>query len=404
MTDPLTRLTSAGVSVWLAGLGRSHLGDGALERLRATGRVSGALLDATVLADAIRSDGGYDRDATVLADAIRSDGGYDREVAELALTGVGADDALRSLTACDARWACDVMGSAFEASQGADGHVAVAIDPRLAHNAARLADDVGALRGLVDRPNLIAVIPATEPGLRAAVACLAEGISVGLDLVFSPDRFARVQEAFLTGLEQALRRGLGIGRIAAVALFSPEAVDSVFDAELDRRGIRSHRLRGRAGIAMARLAYAEGERLSVSPRWRSLEQEGARPLRLMWTSATARQPMGEDTRYVEALVAPGTVCAVDTRTLKAVEDHGLIRTDVMRGSAPAAHDTLDDLALRGLELGAVIEALERGSLAGQVAERARLTDHLAAVMNGEIVRSRWGAPAAQLPGGGESFV
>jgi len=63
----------------------------------------------------------------------------------------------------------------------------------------------GALWWLVDRPNLFVKIPAARQGLPAISACLAEGISINVTLIFSLARYQEVIEAFLAGIEAARR-------------------------------------------------------------------------------------------------------------------------------------------------------------------------------------------------------
>ena len=75
--------------------------------------------------------------------------------------------------------------------------------PRLAHDTAATVAEARALWWLVDRPNLFIKIPAAQQGLPAIEACLAEGISINVTLIFSLDRYDAVMEAFLAGLERA---------------------------------------------------------------------------------------------------------------------------------------------------------------------------------------------------------
>ena len=60
---------------------------------------------------------------------------------------------------------------------------------------------------IVDRPNLLIKIPATEAGLPAITAVLAEGISVNVTLIFSVERYRLVMDAYLAGLEAAAEGG-----------------------------------------------------------------------------------------------------------------------------------------------------------------------------------------------------
>jgi transaldolase len=67
----------------------------------------------------------------------------------------------------------------------------------------------------VDRPNLFVKIPAVKQGLPAISACLAEGISINVTLIFSLARYAEVIEAFLTGLEGARAASRDLSGIAS---------------------------------------------------------------------------------------------------------------------------------------------------------------------------------------------
>ena len=49
----------------------------------------------------------------------------------------------------------------------------------------------------VDRPNVMIKIPATEPGLPAITATIAEGISVNVTLIFALERYGAVIDAYL---------------------------------------------------------------------------------------------------------------------------------------------------------------------------------------------------------------
>src|SRR5262249_52983274 len=160
---------------------------------------------------------------------------------------------------------------------------------------------------LVDRPNLYIKIPATLEGLPAITQALAEGISVNVTLIFSLERYGQVIEAFLEGLEKARAAGHDLSSIASVASFVVSRVDTEIDKRLDALGsAEATALKGRAGVANARLAYALYEDDFGGDRWRALEAAGARRQRPLWASTGVKDPALRDTMYVEELVAPGT--------------------------------------------------------------------------------------------------
>jgi transaldolase len=191
MTDSIARLRAAGVPVWLDDLSRERLTAGSLAALRDRG-VSGVTTNPTIFARAIS-----DSDA------------YAGQIRDLKLRQVPVDQTLRELTASDVRQACDVLRPVYEATSGVDGRVSIEVDPRIAHDTGRTVAEARALWWLVDRPNLFIKIPARQ-GLAAITACLAEGISINVMLIFSLARYAEVIEAFRQ------RRAVAFGCTAVV--------------------------------------------------------------------------------------------------------------------------------------------------------------------------------------------
>jgi transaldolase len=211
----------------------------------------------------------------------------------------------------------------------------------------------------VDRPNLFIKIPAARQGLPAIAACLAEGISINVTLIFSLTRYDQVITAFLEGMEKARRAGQNLHEIASVASFFVSRVDTEVDTRLDKIGSdEAGALRGKAAIANARLAYQRYEQMIATDRWQALQAAGARPQRPLWASTSTKDPTYPDTRYVVDLVAPGVVNTMPEATLRAVADHATIPADSVREHYAAAHDVLDRLAAAGVESDDVVTQLE----------------------------------------------
>ena len=176
-------------------------------------------------------------------------------------------------------------------------------------------------------------IPATVEGLPAISQVLAEGISVNVTLIFSLDRYRGVMNAFLTGLEQARQAGKDLSKIHSVASFFVSRVDTEIDKRLDAIGTdEAKALKGKAGVANARLAYQAYEEVFSTPRWQVLEAEGAHKQRPLWASTGVKDPAYPDTMYVTDLVAADTVNTMPDKTLEAIADHGDIAGD--RSPAP----------------------------------------------------------------------
>ncbi len=362
MSDPLADLSSNGVSIWLDDLSRKRLVNGSLADLIAHDHVVGVTTNPTIFAKAITG-----------SDA------YSEQVRDLRERGIAAGEALREMTAFDVRWACDVLRPAYDATDGVDGRVSIEVDPRLAYDTEATIAEARFLWWLVDRPNLFIKIPAARQGLPAIAACLAEGISINITLIFALARYDEVLEAFLDGLERARQAGRDLASIASVASFFVSRVDTEVDARLDKIGTpEAAALRGRAAIANARLAYQRYEAMIASPRWAALRDAGARPQRPLWASTSVKDPAYPDTRYVTDLVAPGVVNTMPEATMRAVADHGRVPADSVRGHYADAQQVLSALAEVGVDFDDVTAHLEDNGLAIFDASWRDLGDQLAA--------------------------
>jgi transaldolase len=264
------------------------------------------------------------------------------------------------LTTYDVRWATDVMKPAYDASAGVDGRVSIEVDPRLAYETEKTIAEAKALWWLVDRPNLFIKIPATEAGLPAITATLAEGISVNVTLIFSLDRYSQVMDAFLAGLEQAKANGHDLTKIGSVASFFVSRVDTEIDKRLDKIGSEEAKaLKGKAAVANAQLAYERYAEVFSSERWQKLADAGAHPQRPLWASTSTKNPAMRDVIYVEELIAPGVVNTMPEPTIHAYADHGETRGDTVTGAYADARKVLDDLAALGVDYDDVVQTLEQ---------------------------------------------
>jgi transaldolase len=360
MADPLADLSSRGVSIWLDDLSRQRLTTGSLAGLAARDHVVGVTTNPTIFAKAIAGSEAYAQ-----------------QIRDMWARGAAVGEALRGMTAFDVRWACDVLRPAYDASGGVDGRVSIEVDPRLAYDTEATIAEARFQWWLVDRPNLFIKIPAARQGLPAIAACLAEGISINVTLIFSLVRYDEVMDAFLGGLERAKRAGRDLSSIASVASFFVSRVDTEVDARLDKIGTAAAAaLRGRAAIANARLAYHHYERMLASPRWATLAAAGACPQRPLWASTSVKDPAYPDTRYVTDLVAPGVVNTMPEATMRAVADHGRIPEDSVRGYYAEARQVLSDLEALGVDYGEVTDKLESNGLAAFDASWRELGDQL----------------------------
>ena len=341
--ETLAALSAAGVSVWLDDLSRDRLNSGNLAALRDTKAVVGVTTNPSIFQAALSA--GH---------------AYDAQVAELAERGADVEATIRTVTTDDVREACDLFAEVYTATGGVDGRVSIEVDPRLARDTAKTILQAIELWKIVDRPNLLIKIPATEAGLPAITAVIGEGISVNVTLIFSVERHRAVMDAYLAGLAAAKEAGHDVSKIHSVASFFVSRVDTEIDKRLEQIGTEEAlALRGQAGIANARLAYAAYQKVFVGgDRFEPLKAEGARVQRPLWASTGVKNPQYSDTMYVTELVAPNTVNTMPETTLEAVADHGVITGDTVTGTADAAQEVFDKLEAVGIDLTDVFIVLE----------------------------------------------
>ncbi|MEU6536205.1 transaldolase [Streptomyces sp. NPDC047000] len=342
MTDALKRLSEEGVAIWLDDLSRQRITSGNLAELIDQQHVVGVTTNPTIFQKAISSGEGYEP-----------------QLADLAARKVTVEEAVRMITTADVRDAADILRPVFDATGGQDGRVSIEVDPRLAHNTRATVAEAKQLAWLVDRPNTLIKIPATEAGLPAITEVIGLGISVNVTLIFSLERYRKVMDAYLAGLEKAQARGLDLSKIHSVASFFVSRVDTEIDKRLEALGTpQAQALRGRAAVANARLAYQAYEEVFASGRWLALEKAGAVKQRPLWASTGVKDPAYKDTLYVDDLVAPNTVNTMPEATLQATEDHGQITGDAVTGTYEQARADLDALAALGISYDDVVQVLE----------------------------------------------
>lgn len=341
MNARLQALADAGVSIWLDDLSRERIASGNLAQLVAESNVVGVTTNPTIFAAA-------------LSDGTR----YGDQIAGLKAAGAGIDEVVFELTTTDVQQGCDILRPAYDASHGVDGRVSIEVEPGLARDTDATVHTAAKLWAKVDRPNLLIKIPATQEGLPAIAATISEGISVNITLIFSIERYRGVMDAYLYGLEQALAEGRDLSTIHSVASFFVSRVD----AEVDRRLPADSNLRGKAGIANARLAYEAYEEIFNGERFAALAAKGANKQRPLWASTGVKDPAYPDTMYVTDLVVANTVNTMPEKTMQAFADHGEVTGDAVTGRYDEARALIRALEDQGISYDEVVLLLETEGL------------------------------------------
>ncbi|MCX7537092.1 transaldolase [Corynebacterium sp. P5875] len=335
----IDELAGIGTATWLDDLSRDRLDSGNLEELLTTKSIVGVTTNPAIFATAMTSGTAYDD-----------------QIAVLKSEGADADTAVYAMAVDDVRRACDVFRETFERTGGVDGRVSIEVDPRISDDAEATIEQARELWRRVDRPNLLIKIPATPGSLPAITRAFGEGISVNVTLIFSCDRYREVIEAYIAGVREAAEKGHDVAGIQSVASFFVSRLDVEVDRRLEKIGTDAAlALRGKAGVANARLAY-ELFRTSFAD---AALPEGATVQRPLWASTGVKNPDYPDTLYVTELAGPQTVNTMPEPTIDATLEQGGIHGDTLTGRAAESREVLSALEAVGIDLDDVFAVLER---------------------------------------------
>lgn len=346
-----------GTSTWLDDLSRDRLDSGNLEELISSKSIKGVTTNPAIFAKAM----------TVGT-------AYDAQLAELAASKLGADEAVYSMAIDDVRRACDVFAEVYRETNGQDGRVSIEVDPRISMDRDATVVQARNLWQRIDRPNLMIKIPATDESLPAISDALAEGISVNVTLIFSVARYREVVSAYIEGIQRAAENGLDVSTIHSVASFFVSRLDTEVDARLEAIGTEEAlALRGKAGVANARRAYAVFEELFENADLPA----GANLQRPLWASTGVKNPDYPAAMYVTELVGPHTVNTMPEPTIDAALEASANGETVNHDIAEAEElfAKLDEL---GVNLAEVFTQLEREGVDKFVDSWNDLLDKIAA--------------------------
>jgi transaldolase len=349
MNERLYRLADFGQSVWFDDINRDVIGSGKLDKLISEYNVTGGTSNPTIFEKAFSGSNAYEEQF--------------RQIAKDISSAEGIQDML-ALT--DVQMAADRFRDIYERTNGEDGYVSLEVAPAYANNTEQTISETRRLFAALDRPNVMIKIPGTPAGIPAVEACLAEGINVNITLLFSVESYVQVAEAYLKALEKRVANGQPIDGIASVASFFVSRVDTMADERLtalvERAPTPEHKaevlgLRGKLGIANAKLAYQKYLGITTSERWAKLEEAGARPQRCLWASTSTKNPDYSDILYVDELIGPETVNTLPEDTLYAFGDHGTLAETLTEG-IEEAEALMVQLREAGLDVAAVTRDLQ----------------------------------------------
>ncbi|HKF45076.1 MAG TPA: transaldolase [Thermoanaerobaculia bacterium] len=347
--NPLRKLRELGQSVWYDYIRRDLITSGRLETL-------------------VREDGlaGMTSNPTIFQKAIAETELYDDDIRRLGPKAKGPSEIFEGLAVTDIRSAADVFRPVYDSSGGGDGFVSIEVGPHLARDTEGSIAEARRLWKACGRDNVMVKIPGTAEGVPAIRKCLAEGININITLLFSVERYREVMEAYLSAMEERVASGAPVGKIRSVASFFVSRVDTNADKKLDAKARdaksdaereEAKRLRGKLGIANARVAYEAFEEVCRGSRFQELKKSGVAVQRPLWASTSTKDPAYPDLYYVEALIAPETVDTLPPETFEAYRDHGDPKVRIHDDLA-GAHEVFDRLGRLGVDEPGIFRELE----------------------------------------------
>jgi transaldolase/glucose-6-phosphate isomerase len=341
--NALKCLESCGQSPWLDYLKRSFIEKGDLHTLIERDGLKGVTSNPDIFEKAIGESNEY-------AGAIKQ---------FLAEGDHGVAEIYEHLAIADIRAAADVLRPVYERTEGRDGYVSLECSPYLANDTEATMAEALRLWKAVARSNLMVKVPATPAGIPAVRRLIALGLNINITLLFSVDVYEQVAEAYIAGLEDLLHSGGEVSSIGSVASFFVSRIDTAVDKRLDGLTDKAaaDRLRGKAAIANAKIAYDRYKHLFSGRRWQELAATGAKTQRLLWASTSAKNPSYKDTIYVESLIGADTVNTMPPATMDAFRDHGEIKPDAIEQDLAGARNILSDLESQGVALDEITRQL-----------------------------------------------
>jgi transaldolase/glucose-6-phosphate isomerase len=353
----LKDLGALGQAVWLDFVDRKFLEAGGLKKLVDDDGLTGVTSNPSIFEKAMGHGDAYDQ--TLAA--------FDRESPDAATI-----DRYEHLAIQDIKAAAETLQPVYERLDGKDGYVSLEVSPYISDDTDATIAEAAKLWGAVDRANLMIKIPGTLAGGPAIAATIAAGINVNVTLLFALDSYIRVAEAYAMGLEERVKHGLPIDRIASVASFFVSRIDSTIDKEIDRRIAEGDgeadalkAVRGKVAVANAKMAYQWYLDFLKSDRWQALAAKGAQPQRLLWASTGVKDPAYPDTLYIDTLIGADTVNTMPPKTMDAFRDHGTAAV-TLTADIDEAQRVLAEAERLGLDLNGVTGTLVQEGVASFV--------------------------------------
>lgn len=332
------KIHDLGQSIWLDFFNREIMDSGELQKLIDEDGLSGITSNPSIFEKAVSSSADYDEDIRKFAGEQKSN--------EAIFFGFAVSDIKR---------AADILKPVYQKAKGRDGFVSLEVSPHLANDSEGSIKQAMQLWKAVGRENVMIKIPGTTEGLPAIRKCISEGVNINITLLFGLERYRKVTDAYISGLEDRLNANQPIDHIASVASFFLSRIDVLIDPVLEEKGLG--KLKGEVAIASAKEAYHIYKEVFQSERFKKLEKQGAKSQKVLWASTSVKDPSFSDVKYVEALIGPDTINTLPLETIEAFRDHGKTENH-LENNLLNANKVLQQLKENGINIDDITQKLE----------------------------------------------
>lgn len=365
MTNLQLMYTKYGQSPWLDNISREMIQNGRI---------------ADLIVQGVR---GLTSNPTIFEKALSSGTAYDNDIKALKAKGMSAEEIYWELAINDIQHAADFLMGVFTESNQSDGYVSLEVSPNLSQDSEATIKQAHQLFERVNRPNLMIKVPGTEACLPAIKQLIADGININITLIFSLERYQKVINAFISGLEQSSK---SLNSIHSVASFFVSRIDTEVDKRIDSitdPNVQS--LKGKTAVAQAQLAYNlfKDNFANSVEKWNILVKKNANIQRPLWASTSTKNPEYDPLLYIKQLLVSDSVSTIPDSTIDLLDKtEGSIRevgiTGVSIESSKAVISQLNDARINMEE---VTKLLEQEGLEKFQSSFESLLNSLTAKMN-----------------------
>lgn len=292
----LLKIDNIGQQIWLDQLSHQLLENGEIEDYITKYGISGITSNPTIFYKAIKEDKFYINKLAQIKEKSNNN---------------NYEDFYEQLILPDIITACDLFKKKYFESNFRKGYVSLELSPLIADDVNLTIFNAKRLWALVNKPNLMIKVPATNAGIEAFYTLINEGINVNITLLFSRSNTIEFLETYKRAIIDRINSGLSSNHIKAVASFFISRNDSLIDEYLDEN------LHCQATIHTARILYNDYNHIFSNCH-------DYMPMELLFASTGTKNPKFSDVFYVENLICPNTINTVPENTLKAYIDHGKI--------------------------------------------------------------------------------